>query len=107
MCTQHEEGLHGERVLRAPLAGAVQPPSPPAPCGAGLGPGQSAASLPLQILQDLGDFPAARRALKKAYRLGSQKPLQRAAVCRTLKYGEPGAEGAWACVLGVVAAAFL
>lgn len=33
---------------------------------------------------------AAKRALKKAYRLGSQKPLQKAAVCRTLKYGEPG-----------------
>nr|XP_019572634.1 PREDICTED: tonsoku-like protein [Rhinolophus sinicus] len=39
-----------------------------------------------QILQDLGDFLAAKRALKKAYRLGSQKPLQKAAVCRTLKY---------------------
>ncbi|KAM5211078.1 tonsoku-like protein isoform 2-T2 [Hipposideros larvatus] len=39
-----------------------------------------------QILQDLGDFLAAKRALKKAYRLGSQKPLQKAAVCQTLKY---------------------
>uniref|UniRef100_A0A8C0MCS9 Tonsoku-like protein n=1 Tax=Canis lupus familiaris TaxID=9615 RepID=A0A8C0MCS9_CANLF len=39
-----------------------------------------------QILQDLGDFLAAKRALKKAYRLGFQKPLQKAAVCRTLKY---------------------
>ncbi|XP_054947136.1 tonsoku-like protein isoform X2 [Physeter macrocephalus] len=39
-----------------------------------------------QILQDLGDFLAAKRALKKAYRLGSQKPLQKAVVCRTLKY---------------------
>ncbi|XP_006107625.1 tonsoku-like protein [Myotis lucifugus] len=39
-----------------------------------------------QVLQDLGDFLAAKRALKKAYRLGSQKPLQRAAVCQTLKY---------------------
>lgn len=42
-----------------------------------------------QVLQDLGDFLAAKRALKKAYRLGSQKPLQKAVVCRTLKYGEP------------------
>ncbi|XP_042525395.1 tonsoku-like protein isoform X1 [Dipodomys spectabilis] len=39
-----------------------------------------------QILQDLGDFLAAKRALKKAYRLGSQKPAQRAAVCQSLKY---------------------
>ncbi|KAM4865019.1 tonsoku-like protein [Thomomys bottae] len=39
-----------------------------------------------QILQDLGDFLAAKRALKKAYRLGSQKPSQRAAVCQGLKY---------------------
>ncbi|XP_036159599.1 tonsoku-like protein isoform X1 [Myotis myotis] len=39
-----------------------------------------------QVLQDLGDFLAAKRALKKAYRLGSQKPLQRATVCQTLKY---------------------
>ncbi|XP_061028188.1 tonsoku-like protein [Eubalaena glacialis] len=39
-----------------------------------------------QVLQDLGDFLAAKRALKKAYRLGSQKPLQKALVCRTLKY---------------------
>ncbi|XP_008068198.1 tonsoku-like protein [Carlito syrichta] len=39
-----------------------------------------------QVLQDLGDFLAAKRALKKAYRLGSQKPLQRATVCQNLKY---------------------
>ncbi|OWK04469.1 TONSL [Cervus elaphus hippelaphus] len=39
-----------------------------------------------QVLLDLGDFLAAKRALKKAYRLGSQKPLQKASVCRTLKY---------------------
>ncbi|KAM6148285.1 tonsoku-like protein [Rhynchocyon petersi] len=39
-----------------------------------------------QILQDLGDFLAAKRALKKAYKLGSQKPLQREVVCRSLKY---------------------
>ncbi|KAM8786169.1 tonsoku-like protein [Rhynchonycteris naso] len=39
-----------------------------------------------QVLQDLGDFLAAKRVLKKAYRLGSQNPLQKAAVCRTLKY---------------------
>ncbi|KAK2503088.1 hypothetical protein MC885_018775 [Smutsia gigantea] len=40
-----------------------------------------------QVLQDLGDFLAAKRVLKKAYRLGSQKPLQKVAVCQTLKYG--------------------
>lgn len=49
-----------------------------------------------QVLQDLGDFLAAKRALKKAYRLGSQKPSQRVAVCQSLKYGEavwgPGTE---------------
>ncbi|XP_060245185.1 tonsoku-like protein isoform X2 [Meriones unguiculatus] len=39
-----------------------------------------------QVLQDLGDFLAAKRALKKAYRLGSQKPDQRVAVCQSLKY---------------------
>ncbi|XP_005395946.1 PREDICTED: tonsoku-like protein isoform X2 [Chinchilla lanigera] len=39
-----------------------------------------------QVLQDLGDFLAAKRALKKAYKLGSQKPAQRAAVCQSLKY---------------------
>ncbi|XP_069321962.1 tonsoku-like protein [Eulemur rufifrons] len=39
-----------------------------------------------QVLQDLGDFLAAKRALKKAYRLGSQKPLQRVTVCQSLKY---------------------
>ncbi|XP_027713504.1 tonsoku-like protein [Vombatus ursinus] len=39
-----------------------------------------------QILQDLGDFVAAKRALKKAYRLGSQQPGQRHTVCRSLKY---------------------
>ncbi|XP_058421161.1 tonsoku-like protein isoform X1 [Diceros bicornis minor] len=39
-----------------------------------------------QVLQDLGDFLAAKRTLKKAYRLGSQKPLQKAMICRTLKY---------------------
>ncbi|KAM5313305.1 tonsoku-like protein isoform 2-T2 [Glossophaga mutica] len=39
-----------------------------------------------QVLQDLGDFLAAKRALKKAYRLSSQKPLQKAAVCRALKH---------------------
>ncbi|XP_004618776.2 tonsoku-like protein [Sorex araneus] len=39
-----------------------------------------------QVLQDLGDFLAAKRALKKAYRLGSQKPSQKAAVRQALKY---------------------
>lgn len=43
-----------------------------------------------QVLQDLGDFLAAKRVLKKACRLGFQKPLQKAAVHQTLKYGEPG-----------------
>lgn len=49
-----------------------------------------------QVLQDLGDFLAAKRALKKAYKLGSQKPVQRVAVCQSLKHGEatrgPGIE---------------
>ncbi|XP_041528214.1 tonsoku-like protein isoform X1 [Microtus oregoni] len=39
-----------------------------------------------QVLQDLGDFLAAKRALKKAYKLGSQKPVQRVAVCQSLKH---------------------
>ncbi|XP_074059135.1 tonsoku-like protein isoform X2 [Macrotis lagotis] len=39
-----------------------------------------------QILQDLGDFVAAKRALKKAYRLGSQQPKQRHTIRRNLKY---------------------
>uniref|UniRef100_A0A2K5HKD1 Tonsoku-like protein n=1 Tax=Colobus angolensis palliatus TaxID=336983 RepID=A0A2K5HKD1_COLAP len=39
-----------------------------------------------QVLQDLGDFLAAKRALKKAYRLGSQKPVQRAAICQNLQH---------------------
>ncbi|KAL1767190.1 tonsoku isoform X1 [Sigmodon hispidus] len=39
-----------------------------------------------QVLQDLGDFLAAKSSLKKAYRLGSQKPVQRVAVCQSLKY---------------------
>ncbi|XP_011373143.1 tonsoku-like protein [Pteropus vampyrus] len=39
-----------------------------------------------QVLQDLGDFLAAKRVLKKACRLGFQKPLQKAAVHQTLKY---------------------
>lgn len=82
---------------------------------AGQGPGEcKLTSLIPQVLQDLGDFLAAKRALKKAYRLGSQKPLQRATVCQTLKYGEPGrgpqglraplGKGDQACVLGEVAA---
>lgn len=72
--------------------------------GLGLGLSESTAlsvSPSFQVLQDLGDFLAAKRALKKAYRLGSQKPNQRAAVCQSLKYGEaawgPGTESsrAW------------
>lgn len=51
---------------------------------------QSLPPLALQVLQDLGDFLAAKRVLKKACRLGFQKPLQKAAVHQTLKYGEPG-----------------
>lgn len=57
--------------------------------GLGLRSLRASPSLAPQVLQDLGDFLAAKRALKKAYRLGSQKPLQKAVVCRTLKYGEP------------------
>lgn len=55
-----------------------------------LGSLQASPSLVPQVLQDLGDFLAAKRALKKAYRLGSQKPLQKAVICRTLKHGESG-----------------
>ena len=36
----------------------------------------------------MGDFSAAKRALKKAYKLGSQKPEERETVIRTLKAGE-------------------
>lgn len=87
MLRAHLAGASGSRQLRAQLPG-----------WGGGGGGWVAglrkpASLPLlpppQVLQDLGDFLAAKRALKKAYRLGSQKPLQKAVVCRTLKYGEP------------------
>ncbi|KAM5280683.1 tonsoku-like protein [Ctenodactylus gundi] len=38
------------------------------------------------VLQEIGDYLAAKRALKKAYRLGSQKPAQRARICQSLKY---------------------
>uniref|UniRef100_A0A670J461 Tonsoku-like protein n=1 Tax=Podarcis muralis TaxID=64176 RepID=A0A670J461_PODMU len=41
-----------------------------------------------QVLLSLGDFVAAKRSLKKAYRLGSQQPPQRESVCRSLRYGE-------------------
>uniref|UniRef100_A0A8D2KSB0 Tonsoku-like protein n=1 Tax=Varanus komodoensis TaxID=61221 RepID=A0A8D2KSB0_VARKO len=37
-----------------------------------------------QVLLSLGDFTAAKRALKKAYRLGSQQPQQRESICRSL-----------------------
>uniref|UniRef100_A0A670J0G8 Tonsoku-like protein n=1 Tax=Podarcis muralis TaxID=64176 RepID=A0A670J0G8_PODMU len=39
-----------------------------------------------QVLLSLGDFVAAKRSLKKAYRLGSQQPPQRESVCRSLRY---------------------
>ncbi|XP_075776030.1 tonsoku-like protein [Pelodiscus sinensis] len=39
-----------------------------------------------QVLLALGDFVAARRALKKAYVLGSQQPQQRESVRRNLRY---------------------
>lgn len=91
MCARPEEGAHGERVLHAHLTGACSHGSGLAHRGArALGSLQVSPSLAPQILQDLGDFLAAKRALKKAYRLGIQKPLQKAAVCRALKYGEPG-----------------
>ncbi|XP_060053300.1 tonsoku-like protein isoform X3 [Erinaceus europaeus] len=39
-----------------------------------------------QVLQDLGDFLAAKRVLKKAYRLGSRNPSQKVAVSWALKH---------------------
>lgn len=84
MCTRPEEGAHGERVLCAHLAGG-----PCLPRGSGSKEPAISPSFAPQIFQDLGDFLAAKRTLKKAYRLGFQKPLQKAAICRTLKYGEP------------------
>ncbi|XP_062987305.1 tonsoku-like protein [Elgaria multicarinata webbii] len=39
-----------------------------------------------QVLLSLGDFLAAKRSLKKAYRLGSQQPQQRENICRSLRY---------------------
>ncbi|KAM3840983.1 tonsoku-like protein [Vipera latastei] len=39
-----------------------------------------------QVLLGLGDFVAARRSLKKAYRLGSWQPQQRDSVGRNLRY---------------------
>nr|XP_034982037.1 tonsoku-like protein isoform X3 [Zootoca vivipara] len=39
-----------------------------------------------QVLLSLGDFVAAKRSLKKAYRLGSQQPPQRESICRSLRY---------------------
>ncbi|XP_067323325.1 tonsoku-like protein [Anolis sagrei] len=39
-----------------------------------------------QVLLSLGDFVAAKRSLKKAYRLGSQQPQQRESVCHNLRY---------------------
>uniref|UniRef100_A0A672P5G8 Tonsoku-like protein n=1 Tax=Sinocyclocheilus grahami TaxID=75366 RepID=A0A672P5G8_SINGR len=41
-----------------------------------------------KILLHLGDFAAARRALKKAFCLGSQQPSDREAVKRDFKHGE-------------------
>lgn len=86
--TCHEEGAHGERVLPAHRTGALS--SAWARLRAGGAPGPWPHLPRPQVLQDLGDFLAAKRALKKAYRLGSQKPSQKAAVCRALKHGEPG-----------------
>ncbi|KAH0617352.1 hypothetical protein JD844_015410 [Phrynosoma platyrhinos] len=40
----------------------------------------------LQVLLSLGDFVAAKRSLKKAYRLGSQQPQQRESICQSLRY---------------------
>ncbi|XP_062835977.1 tonsoku-like protein isoform X2 [Anolis carolinensis] len=39
-----------------------------------------------QVLLSLGDFVAAKRSLKKAYRMGSQQPQQRESVCHNLRY---------------------
>ncbi|XP_037384389.1 tonsoku-like protein isoform X2 [Talpa occidentalis] len=39
-----------------------------------------------QVLQDVGDFVAAKGVLKKAYRLGPQKPAQKAVVGRALRH---------------------
>ncbi|XP_042318986.1 tonsoku-like protein isoform X3 [Sceloporus undulatus] len=39
-----------------------------------------------QVLLSLGDFVAAKRSLKKAYRLGSQQPQQRENICHNLRY---------------------
>uniref|UniRef100_A0A8D0GRP0 Tonsoku like, DNA repair protein n=1 Tax=Sphenodon punctatus TaxID=8508 RepID=A0A8D0GRP0_SPHPU len=39
-----------------------------------------------QVLLSLGDFVAAKRALKKAHLLGSQQPLQRESIRRNLRY---------------------
>lgn len=41
-----------------------------------------------QVQLSLGDFVAARRSLKKAYKLGSQQPSDRDAVKRAFKHGE-------------------
>lgn len=43
-----------------------------------------------QVLLNLGDFVAAKRALKKAYTMGSQQPSERGAVRRNLKYAIKG-----------------
>lgn len=85
MCTCHEDEVHGERVLHGGVPGV----SPVLIWWAwALGESAGLTFLSSQVLQDLGDFLAAKRALKKAYRLGSQKPTQRVAVCQNLKYGE-------------------
>ncbi|XP_032079155.1 tonsoku-like protein [Thamnophis elegans] len=39
-----------------------------------------------QVLLGLGDFVAAKRSLRKAYRLGSSQPQQRDSVARNLRY---------------------
>ncbi|XP_036450133.1 tonsoku-like protein [Colossoma macropomum] len=45
-----------------------------------------------KVLLNLGDFLAARRSLKKAFRLGSQQPAEREAVKRELNYAIRGCE---------------
>uniref|UniRef100_A0AAR2L8G3 Tonsoku-like protein n=1 Tax=Pygocentrus nattereri TaxID=42514 RepID=A0AAR2L8G3_PYGNA len=45
-----------------------------------------------KVLLNLGDFLAARRSLKKAFRLGSQQPVEREAVKRELRYAIRGCE---------------
>lgn len=57
-----------------------------------------------QVLLGLGDFIAAKRSLKKAYRLGSWQPQQRDSVGRNLRYGECWCLWVWPLAIGLEAA---